>query len=150
MKNIKFIRSIIVLFVIFSSAVLIARPENNNLSEDFKKGLQLSKQGEHEAAIRILEKVIEKEEKYPDAHLAIGVACINVKKTTEAFKYIKKASEIDPENKRALFILARLYEENEEIEKAIDAWERFIELEPEKKYRKNAKRNLKRLREINE
>ncbi len=112
----------------------------------FREGVRLSRQGEYQKASRIFREVLDKDYSFTDAHLALGVALINMKRTGEAFYHIRKATELDSENTRALFILARLYEKNEETARAIETWERFLSLNPGRRHKNIAERHLNRLR----
>lgn len=113
----------------------------------FQKGIEYSNKGEHEKAAEEFRKAITIDERFPDAYLALTVALINMREPEEALVYAVRASELDPESRKALFIKARLYERNGETDKAISAWERYLKLNPEGRRARKAKRHLETLRE---
>ncbi len=72
---------------------------------------------------------------------------INMKMELEAVELLEQAIKLDPSNKKAYFILARLYEKLENREEAIQTWEDFIALNPDKKDIERAEKHLKRLKD---
>ena len=85
---------------------------------------------------------------YANAYLALGIVYINKQMVNEAAELLEKAVELDPINKKAHFILARLYERLENEDRAIQVWEKYILLGPDTKYMKIAKKHLERLKGV--
>lgn len=121
----------------------ISREGNNSFSE----GVKYSNRGEYEKAVEIFESILEKENDNSAVQLALGIAYLNMKQPDSAFEHIEISARLDPQRKKTLFILARLYEKNDQISKAVKTWRKFLDLTPETKYKKIAERHLKRLSE---
>jgi len=126
----------------------ITRPLSGSdlLVEKFQEGVRLSNAGEYQKALSVYTQIISADPSYAAAHLGLGIAYINLKKPEDALPPIRRASELNPRNRKAFFILARLYERAEQRTNAIRAWEHYLTLNPEAKYGKIAKRHLERLK----
>ncbi|NLB35326.1 MAG: tetratricopeptide repeat protein [Elusimicrobia bacterium] len=142
----KYLFRIIALAIIFSPLNLPVFG-SNHLVEMFQEGVRLSNQGEYQKALNVYSEVIAADPSYAAAHLGIGIAYINLKKPENALPYVRRATELNPRNRKAFFILARLYERADQKANAIKTWEHFLSLGPEAKYGRIAKRHLGKLSE---
>lgn len=138
----------ILFFLILRSFVAVSISEVRNDSViRFQAGVKLSNEGRYEEAARVFQSIISEDSSYAAAHLALGIAYINLKRPEDALPHVRRATIIDSRNRKAYFILARLYERSEQRVNAMHAWEHYLTLNPEPKYGRVAKRHLQRLRE---
>ena len=80
--------------------------KGDEIGKNFKKGIEYTNQGEYDKAIKEFTKVITNDKDYANAYLALGIVYINKKMDKEAVMLLKKAIELDPNNKKSYFILA--------------------------------------------
>ena len=82
-----------------------------------------------EKALALLEDLPESE-MTPDVLNNLGAACINAKAYDRAEAYLKRAIEDDVTYAKAYRNMAKLYEEQTQEDKAIGAYEKYIDLQP--------------------
>ena len=143
MKKIK-IMAILLTAAVISGTVLTDGV--SGLRDKLSEGVEHSNRGEYDKAAEVFRQIIQADSGYADAHLALGIAYINMERPGEALPYLERAAELDPESRKALFVLARLYERNEDTARAAVTWERFLLLNPEARFERIARRHLERLR----
>ncbi len=98
----------------------------------FNDGLEYFKKGEYEKMVRLLQKSIEADPKYLDAYFGLGRAYRLLKKPKEACAVYEKMLTVDPKSGDAYLGLGEIYwKEEKDYQKAINAFKKALEVEPQ-------------------
>lgn len=98
---------------------------DDETEKHFKRGVEYTNVEKYDKAIQEFTRVITSDKNYDSAYLALGVVYAHKKMDREAAELLKKAIELEPKERMAYFVLARVYEKLEENENAIQTWENF-------------------------
>ncbi|MBW6536224.1 MAG: tetratricopeptide repeat protein [Mariniphaga sp.] len=83
------------------------------------------------AALKILKQGFEKYPADMDVLASMIQTYINLERRAEALEYLNMAIEKDPSNATFFLVMGRLYEETDEDEKALIAYQKAIDIDPE-------------------
>ncbi|MDY6862367.1 MAG: tetratricopeptide repeat protein [Thermodesulfobacteriota bacterium] len=112
--------------------------ENQTINNEqlIERGIYHYRQNYWDEAIADFNKVLKREPKNSTAHFQIGVICHKKGQFDEAINRYKKALMTDPFYSKAYFNLAVIYYENKnDVEKALDYFEKYLKLVPNSKLR---------------
>jgi len=106
---------------------------------------ELINKGEYSKA---LIKIDEEIDRKTSLHWSLkGIIMLNQKKYNEAISYFEKAKKLDPSDVNLYYLLGMLYENIGGKEgKAIENFEKFVQISKDKKRIKLAKKHLKKLK----
>ena len=104
---------------------------SNEGSEQFKRGIDLSKQGDHEAAVSALTHSLKTDPDNYIIHEHLAVSLIALGKLDQAIETCKNAIHINPLLEKIHFNLGVAYQAKDELELAIQSYPRAIELKPD-------------------
>lgn len=109
-----------------------SKEEGDNLAanELMREGLSLAKEGRNEAAIIKLRAAAEKSPSRIDILMALAAACSRKKLAYEALSAFRKALDIEPDNREALFKAGMLLTQQGRFDQGITLLSRLVEIEP--------------------
>lgn len=85
----------------------------------------------YEEAIRLYQKALAMDPRNPEVITDMGIAFRRLGKSKEAAEAFERALEVEPDHPMALFNIGIIYRDDlNEPEKAVKAWERFLEKHP--------------------
>lgn len=113
----------------FLDSVIKASPKNT--SARLLRGQVYSSEGKVQQAISSFEKAIKQDEKNTTSYYHLAVAHMRVKEFTKAGEVLKKGLSISPNNFSLGMSLAQLYETTNQIDEAINAYEKLLEVKPD-------------------
>ncbi len=99
---------------------------------EFKKAVELIKNGRIEEAIRILEKLVSKKPKWIEAHRLLAVAYHKIGEVEAAISEFEIVIKLEPKNPVNCFSLGMIYRSIEQYDLAITALERAVQLDSAK------------------
>lgn len=105
------------------------------------------KRGRNDRAIVLLEELVSERPEDPDFLFALGNALFQSTRFDEGAARFVAALEYRPGFKRAAFGLARSYQEGGHRDQAIDAWQKYLELDSTSSWATTAQRNLRKLQD---
>ena len=117
------------------------------LAARYNLALVLLKRGHHDEALGLLEQLTEVRPDDTDFRFARGNALFLLTRFDEAVTQFAAVIERDAGHKRAAFGLARSLQEGGHTERAISAWQRYLELDSSSRWADVARRNLTQLQE---
>ena len=112
-----------------------------------EQALVLRKRGKTEQALVLLEELTTLRPTDTDFLFARGNALFQSTRFDEAAEQFQAALDVDPKLKRAAFGYARSLQEGQHTDRAITAWERYLELDGTSSWAAAARRNLKLLQD---
>jgi tetratricopeptide (TPR) repeat protein len=113
----------------------------------YNLALVLLKRGKTEQALVLLEELTTRRPTDTDFLFARGNALFQGTRFDEAAVQFEAALAVDPELKRAAYGLARSLQEGQFTDRAIAAWNRYLELDGTSSWAASARRNLKLLQD---
>ncbi len=113
----------------------------------YNLALVLLKRGKTEQALVLLEELTSRRPSDTDFLFARGNALFQSTRFDEAAVQFQAALAMDPQLKRAAFGLGRSLQEGQHTDRAIAAWERYLELDSTSSWAAAARRNLKMLQD---
>jgi len=120
------------------------------VAAQYNLALVLLKRGKTEMALALLEELTTRRPTDTDFLFARGNALFQSTRFDEAAEQFQAALVVDPELKRAAYGLARSLQEGQHTDRAIDAWNRYLELDGTSSWAAAARRNLKLLQDDGE
>lgn len=91
---------------------------------------ELEKKGRTDDAIILYQKLLSADQTYTTAHISLGKIYLKARKRSEAVSHFKIAIEKNPNDVKALLLLAGVYAESEDFGKARQAFEKVLEIDP--------------------
>jgi hypothetical protein len=125
-----------------SSASPAARADDGSAA--LARGVRLYEAGRQREAIRVLETVTRDHPMIASGWVYLGMAKFDRNDRTGAQRAAKKALELDPRNGRALMLLATVYLDTGESQKARTHLRRYLELYPNGQFAREARQLLGR------
>ncbi len=114
----------------YLSRVLMTDPQNIEIHSLLAS--VYSRQRNYEAAVSSYKKVIELNDKKDEAHLGLGLVYLSMRKYKEALLSMEKAIQLNSDYEDYYYQIGNINESLKEYTKACDAYERFLDSEPEK------------------
>jgi tetratricopeptide (TPR) repeat protein len=105
--------------------------ENPEALEFYSKGLEDSKKGNHDKAIKNFEKAVGADPEFAFAWDNLGLSYRKIENYDKAIESYKKSLEIDPQGTMPLQNLAVAYQYKKEYQNAIDAYEKLADINPD-------------------
>jgi tetratricopeptide (TPR) repeat protein len=87
----------------------------------FIRAIALLEKGDTVRAAEDLKKAVDQDQEFFDAYLELG-ELYSIKKDKMAADYLRNALNIRPESKEALYLLGMFYQENDQIDKALETY----------------------------
>jgi tetratricopeptide (TPR) repeat protein len=116
-------------------------------SASYNLALVLAQRGKNAEALVILDKLTASSPENTDFHFARGHSLFLVARFSEAATEFQKVLSLEGEHKRAVFGMARSLQEDGQKQKAMKAWDQYLELDSTSSWADVARRNLKKLRD---
>lgn len=104
--------------------------DNFNPTAYYIRGYALLEQGDTVGAIRNFLTSVDQKQDYYEAYMQIGIV-YSVQKNPLAADYLSNAIELKPESPEAYYQLGFYYQENDQIVKAVETYNRILEINPE-------------------
>jgi tetratricopeptide (TPR) repeat protein len=128
MKSFKYVLASSIIIIVLSSMFC---SENGDPPEmHLKRGIALSRSGEHEKSLREFTLAVRKKKDYADAYSAWGLALNGLERYEEAVKKFEKAVEIKPDNPLYYSNWGLALLNSGKYEQAAEKFRKAIELEP--------------------
>ncbi len=90
-----------------------------------------NRQRNYQKAASTYKKVIELDNTRDDAHYQLGIVYLRLRKYQDAIPPLQSAVELNLDNKEAYYYTGNAYKELKELTKAVEAYENYLDLEPE-------------------
>lgn len=132
-----------VLALLFFSAVMFAQEKPETY---FMEGLKLANESKYDEAIEKLKKAIELKPKYAESHLHLSVVYANKKNYDAAIKEVELAIADKANSVTAHFLYAVLCEKKQLNAKAVEEWQKILDLRPKPEMKELAEKHLKKLK----
>ncbi len=116
-------------------------------SASYNLALVLAQRGKNSEALVFLDELVADYPENTDFHFARGHSLFLVARFDEAAAEFAEVLAIDGQHKRAVFGLARSYQEDGRKQKAIKAWQQYLDMDSTSSWADVARRNLKNLRD---
>ncbi|MFH1783361.1 MAG: tetratricopeptide repeat protein [bacterium] len=113
-----------------------------------RQGIDFANQGLYDEAINALQQALELDETDVSTLSALGTVYMYQGKSPDAIKTLQKAIEADPEAAVPHYVLAMIYETQSVYQKSVKHWKNFIELSTDEALKKEAKKHIERLTEL--
>lgn len=108
----------------------IIRQDNFNPTAYYIRGYALLEQGDTLAAIRNFITAINQKQDYFEAHMQLGLI-YSLQKNPLATEYLSNATEINPDLPEPYYQLGLYYQENDQLEQAVETYNRLLSLMPD-------------------
>lgn len=115
-------------------------------SASYNLALVLAERGKNSEALVYLDKLTASRPENTDFHFARGHSLFMVAQFAPAAAEFQEVLNLEAGHKRAVFGLARSLQEDGQKQKAIKAWQQYLELDSTTSWADVARRNLKKLR----
>ena len=114
-------------------------------SASYNLALVLSRRGKNSEALVLLEKLTTANPEAVDFHFAQGHCLFQLTRFSEAATQFETVLTLESNHKRAVFGLARSFQEDGQKTNSISAWKRYLELDSTSSWANVAQRNLRKL-----
>jgi len=115
-------------------------------SASYNLALVLARRGQNSEALVFLDKLTVDYPDNTDFHFARGHSLFLVTRFAEAATEFEAVLKLEANHKRAVFSLARSYQEDGKNQRAIQSWQHYLKLDSSTSWADVARRNLKKLR----
>lgn len=117
-------------------------------SLELEKALTLLNDGKTDEAMNIIKTRIESSPKDPDNYMAIGLIYLEQEDYSKAKENFQKTLEISRKNIAAHYMLAMIYEKENNISAAIEKWQRIVKYSKNEELKELAQKHIKQLKQL--
>jgi Flp pilus assembly protein TadD len=123
----------------------VSPPPNITAEQHNQRGRELFDSEDLEGAIREFQLAVEADPGNASYHCNLAVAYDEHEQDTEALAEYENTLRLDANDLTALLSLGYMYNENEEVDKAKESWNRVIQIAPDTAEAQEAQTNLDNL-----
>ena len=110
------------------------------------KGNSLYKRGNYKGAVAAFNEALVIDDASEKAHLGVGIAYFDSEQNQLALKHLQRAIELSPRNAQALVSLGNVYQAMGNAAKAREAYEKYLQVDPNGKFAADVRIILQGLR----
>ncbi|MDR1695338.1 MAG: tetratricopeptide repeat protein [Endomicrobium sp.] len=113
---------------------------------DLEESLKLLNSGKTDEAMEIVKANLKADSDSPDNHMAMGLIHIDKKDYGQAKENFRQALRINKKIVAAHYMLAMIYEKENDVAQAIDKWKKIVRYSKDGALKSLAKKHIKQLK----
>jgi hypothetical protein len=122
---------VLIFALVLSSAAFAQTQDQNAYAQGIKIGMDRLKAGYYQAARDAFDQAVRDNDSAFEGHLGLGMAYFQLREDASAERELKRTIELNSRSSDAYAVLGELYYRKDDFEKAVSAWGKAVELNPD-------------------